>query len=117
MTAPESAPHLSAEQRLQPVLERQQIRLHHGGGEYVIFGEPNEASRTRLMDVYLRAWIEHDGTAAGTLALPAVVDAVHHAVSYGVMLEHMEEQTMGDVKHAVPAHLRTVLRALRDPVR
>lgn len=83
----------------------------------VIFGERDEASRARLRDAYLTIWTGFAPMERlrELWSLAAVVHALHHAVSYGVMLEHIEERARGEVERAVPAYLGRALRALRAP--
>lgn len=84
---------------------------------FVIYGERDEASRARLRDAYLAIWTDFAPIERlrELWSLAAVVHALHHAVSYQVMLEHMEERARSEVERAVPAYLGRALRSLRDP--
>lgn len=84
---------------------------------FMIFGERDEACRNRLRDAYLAIWTDFATMERlrELWSLAAVVHALHHAVSYHMILEHIEERAKAEVERAVPAYLGRALRSLRDP--
>lgn len=83
---------------------------------FMIYGEKDETSRDLLRDAYLSVWTEFAPIARlrELWSDAEAIHALHHAVSYHVILEHTEERAKIDIERAVPAYLGTALRALRD---
>jgi len=84
---------------------------------FMIYGEKDESTRALLRDAYLAAWTDLAPIERlrELWADAEPIHALHHAVSYHVILEHTEERAKIDVERAVPAYLGKALRALRPP--